>query len=85
MTTSLLGLRLDVTSSAQLSLCVDGMTCGACVVAVDAALARLPGVHSAAVQLGSATVCYAPALLTEAQLLQGVLQETEWAPLYESV
>jgi len=71
--TSLLGLQLDVSSSTQLSLCIDGMSCSACVRAVDSALGRLPGVHSLTVELGSAAVCYAPALLTEAQLVEGVL------------
>ncbi len=40
----------------QVTLKVDGMSCGHCVRAVESALAQVPGVTVEAVQIGSAKV-----------------------------
>jgi len=49
---------------------IQGMSCGACVEAVESAL-QLPGVRACAVVLGRATVSFDNAQLTAAQLLEG--------------
>ncbi|MFA6109081.1 MAG: heavy metal translocating P-type ATPase [Candidatus Latescibacterota bacterium] len=60
---------------ASLTLEIGGMTCAACARRVERALARVPGVSTAAVNLSTeqATVAYAPGLVSEARLRQAVV------------
>src|SRR3954471_19239667 len=44
-----------MTTAAALSLPIEGMTCASCVARVEKALARVPGVRSAAVNLATET------------------------------
>ena len=53
-------------------LVIEGMVCSACVQSVESALLRIgPAILSSTVSMGSAEVRFDPALLTEAQLLEG--------------
>jgi copper chaperone CopZ len=63
------------TPLARAELVVEGMSCGACVRNVEAALRLLPGggVRHAAVTLGAASVQYDPSILSEAALVEGAL------------
>ena len=45
---------------------INGMSCGHCVAAVRKALESVPGVKVEAVQIGSATVAFDPAVTTRA-------------------
>jgi len=45
----------------QLTLKIDGMSCGHCVARVEKALAKLEGVSVIRVQVGSAEIVYDPA------------------------
>ncbi len=64
------------TAVAEATLSVGGMTCAACVGRVEKALARTPGVESAAVNLVTerAAVRYDPAVVSPAQLAEAVEQ-----------
>lgn len=44
----------------QLSLQIDGMSCGHCISRVQKALARLDGVHVDRVDIGTARISYDP-------------------------
>jgi len=58
----------------RLSLAITGMSCGHCVRAVDQALRQVPGVEVHAVQLGSATVSYDPAVTSPEQITKAVTE-----------
>jgi copper chaperone len=58
----------------RLSLAITGMSCGHCVRAVDQALRQVPGVEVNAVQLGSATVSYDPAVTSPEQITKAVTE-----------
>lgn len=55
-----------------LSLTVQGMSCGHCLNAVNAALASLPGVAIKAVRIGKAEVEYDPAVTDAAKIAAAV-------------
>ncbi|WP_165795573.1 heavy-metal-associated domain-containing protein, partial [Methylobacterium frigidaeris] len=59
---------------ARTEIAVDGMTCASCVSRVEQALARIPGVTGAAVNLatGRATVRHPAGAVREADLLEAV-------------
>ena len=46
----------------QITIPIDGMTCGGCVRNVQHALGRIPGVRVEKVVVGSATLSYDPAV-----------------------
>lgn len=56
------------------TLTVTGMTCGACALRVERALAEAPGVHAAEVDVarGSATISYDPSATTPGALAERV-------------
>jgi len=58
----------------ELTLGVEGMTCGHCVMHVQKALEALKGVKKATVDLGkrSATVIYEPGTVTKEQMVKAV-------------
>lgn len=56
----------------ELTLHIEGMSCGHCLNAVNQALARLPGVELESVQIGRAQVQYDPALTDPARLVAAV-------------
>ena len=62
-------------------LAITGMVCGACVRSVESALQRIgPAILSSTVSMGGAEIRFDPALLTEAQLVEGacLLSEKEF-------
>ncbi len=59
----------------QLTIAIDGMSCGHCVRQVEGALRRLEGVLVRAVRVGEASVAYDPTSTSEkeiAQVIQGL-------------
>lgn len=56
----------------QMTLAIDGMSCGHCVAAVRGALEELDGVHAENVSIGSATVDYDPAKATPREIVAAV-------------
>jgi copper chaperone len=56
----------------QTELKIQGMSCGACVAAVERALAGIPGVYHARVSVGSAVVRYDPNRVSEDDLAQAI-------------
>ncbi len=63
-----------VESLASCTLSIQGMTCAACVMAIERALMRAQGVQSAAVNLATerATVAYDPELAAESEMIEAV-------------
>ncbi len=63
---------------------IEGMTCAACVARVERSISKLPGVHSAAVNLAteSATVDFDPDRLTLADL-ETAIKEAGYEPVLE--
>ena len=59
----------------RIKLEIDGMTCGHCVSAVDKALKKVDGVTVENVAVGSATISYAPAAVSEARIAEAVEDE----------
>ncbi len=57
----------------RVTLAVDGMSCGHCVKAVDAALKSVEGVEVERVALGSATVAYDPSKVTMGAIIDAVM------------
>ena len=59
---------------ASSTLSIQGMTCAACVMAIEKALMRTQGVQSAAVNLASerATIAYDPRLAAEDEMIEAV-------------
>jgi copper chaperone CopZ len=51
---------------------IRGMTCSHCVMAVDKALKKLPGVSAASVEVGRATVTVDPDVTTGDRLVDAV-------------
>jgi len=68
------GVGADATGTRRIELPVSGLTCAACVQAVERALQALPGVARATVNLagGRAFVDYDPALATVPALLEAI-------------
>ena len=56
----------------QLTMKIDGMSCGHCVSAVTKALASLEGVDVQQVAVGTAVVTYDPSAISEARIAQAV-------------
>ena len=58
----------------SVTLTIDGMTCGGCVIGVRKVLSRLSGVSKAEVsyEKGQAIVTYDPALVTIAQMIAAI-------------
>lgn len=56
----------------QLSLKIEGMSCGHCVAAVSKALRQLPGVTVEDVKVGAARVTYDEAAVRPEQITQAV-------------
>lgn len=56
----------------QLTLAIDGMSCGHCVARVTRALGALPGVSLEQVEVGSARLGYDPALVSAERLLEAI-------------
>lgn len=56
----------------QLTLKIDGMSCGHCVARVEKALARLDGVHARRVVIGSAEIDYDPARTPFARIREAI-------------
>lgn len=56
----------------SLSLTIDGMSCGHCVMSVQKALRALDGVEVQQVQIGSAALQYDPAKCTAEEILEAV-------------
>src|SRR3954471_20412150 len=65
---------MDSSPSSTLDLGVAGMTCASCVIRVERALKKVPGVSDAVVNLAteSARVTYAPSGEMEAQIRRAV-------------
>jgi Cu+-exporting ATPase len=66
---------------ANCDIAIDGMTCASCVARVERALARVPGVHAAAVNLASETarVTFDPAQVDPARLSRAI-RDAGYAP-----
>jgi len=56
----------------ELTLYIEGMTCGHCLNAVNQALAAHPGVRVDSVQMGRATVGYDPAMTDPSRIIAAV-------------
>ncbi len=56
----------------QITMHIEGMSCGHCLNAVNQALAAVPGVAIESVQIGRATVRFDDALTTTEQIVQAV-------------
>ena len=56
----------------QITLHVDGMSCGHCLNTVNRALAQVPGVEIVSVQIGRAVVNYDEALADPARIAAAV-------------
>jgi copper ion binding protein len=56
----------------QLTLKIDGMSCGHCVARVEKALAKLEGVSVIRVQVGSAEIVYDPACTPFARIREAL-------------
>lgn len=56
----------------SLTLTIDGMSCGHCVMSVQKALRALDGVEVTQVQIGSAALQYDPARRTVEEILEAV-------------
>jgi copper chaperone len=56
----------------QMTLQIDGMSCGHCVSRVQKALARVEGVHVDQVDIGSARVSYEPSKVSLVQIREAV-------------
>jgi copper chaperone CopZ len=56
----------------RVTLAVQGMSCGHCVKAVDAALKGVEGVEVERVAIGSATVAYDPSKVTMGAIIDAV-------------
>jgi Cu+-exporting ATPase len=65
---------MNTSTSSTLDLGIDGMTCASCVMRVEKALKKVPGVQQASVNLAteSARVRYAPSAGIDAQLRRAV-------------
>ena len=59
----------------EMSMEINGMTCGHCVTAVREALGAVPGVEVEAVAIGSATVRFDEHQLDRARITQAVVDE----------
>jgi copper chaperone CopZ len=59
----------------RINLKIDGMTCGHCVAWVGKALKKLDGVNVESVAVGSATVSYDPAVISEQRIAEAVTSE----------
>ena len=59
----------------QMTLAIDGMSCGHCVKAVTEALERVQGVRVEAVRIGSARVSYDAAQTSPGEILDAVNEE----------
>ncbi|MFX4262524.1 heavy metal translocating P-type ATPase [Pelotomaculum propionicicum] len=68
----------------KITVKIKGMTCAACSSRVERALAKMPGVHAAVVNLAveTATVEYSPAKVTPEMIL-GKITETGYQPVVE--
>lgn len=58
-----------------MDLTIEGMTCQHCVRAVRGALEKMPAVEVESVEIGSATVKYDPARVTEEALADAIADE----------
>jgi copper chaperone len=58
----------------RVTMTIEGMSCGHCVMAVRRALQAIDGVEVEEVKVGSATVAYDPAT-TSAEQLAGAVQD----------
>jgi copper chaperone len=58
----------------QITLTIDGMSCGHCVSAVRSALTQKPGIGIERLAIGSATVSYDEARYSVADLIRAVEQ-----------
>lgn len=56
----------------QITIQIDGMTCGHCVSRVQKALARVEGVHVDQVEIGSARVSYEPGQVSPQRIREAV-------------
>ena len=56
----------------QITIPIDGMTCGGCVRNVQQALGRIPGVRVENVVVGSATLTYDPAVVDSGTLFAAI-------------
>jgi copper chaperone len=56
----------------ELSLQVNGMSCGHCLKAVNGALSTLPGLELGSVRIGGAELRYDPAAVTPEQVVAAV-------------
>ena len=56
----------------NLTLQIDGMSCGHCVSRVQKALTRVEGVHVDQVEIGSARVSYDPAQVSPRRIREAV-------------
>jgi copper chaperone len=56
----------------EMTMKIDGMSCGHCVAQVRKALEALDGVDVQQVAVGAATVAYDPSASSEAQIAQAV-------------
>lgn len=56
----------------QVTLKIDGMSCGHCVKAVEQAITSVEGANAESVAIGTATVAFDPALTTIGALIDAV-------------
>lgn len=56
----------------EITLQIDGMSCGHCVSQVRAALARIDGLQIREVKIGQATVTYDPNLIEADEIVEAV-------------
>jgi copper chaperone len=59
----------------HLDLSIQGMSCGHCVKAVRQALAALPGIAKAEVEVGSATLAYDESVLSKESIAKAIREE----------
>lgn len=59
----------------QMTMTIDGMSCGHCVAAVTRALEGVTGVKVERVAIGTATVAYDPSATSAAQITEAVEDE----------
>ena len=72
-------------ATSTLSMPIDGMTCASCVQRVEKALARVPGVRSAAVNLATETAAVELARPVQAGVLADAVRHAGYAVPQESV
>ena len=68
----------------RITIRIEGMQCGGCVIAVRDALHRVPGTHVEEVSLGTARVAYDP-LRTDLQAIRDAISSAGYQPAMTSL